>query len=273
MRYASQFSEIDIIVACSCLLAATALLLLWRRRHLRAVVSILEARLAHERGARDMAERALADTRKQVHHLSASQQSLRDADRRRIARDLHDDLGQHLLALGFDIDALSANHPPLAEPLARMETRLQQISGAMRSIVRDLRPEALESGLHDALRQQVEQFSRISGIRCRLEAEAAAFSAPSGDGIDTAVYRVLQESLSNIVRHAQASEVSVGIRRRENRLSLTVRDNGVGLPTPAAPRGSGLRGIAERVADAGGHLDIDSVPGMGTALTMSFPLQ
>jgi signal transduction histidine kinase len=273
MRYASQFSEIDIIVAGACLLTVAALLLLWRQRRLRGVVDRLEARLAHERGARDMAEHALADTRKQVQHLGASQQSLRDADRRRIARDLHDDLGQHLLALGFDLGALAGSHPPLAEPLARMETRLQQINRAMRSIVRDLQPEALESGLHDALQEQVQQFSRISGIRCRLDAEAAAFSAKSGDGVDTAVYRVLQESLSNIVRHAQASEVSVGIRRQENSLSLTVRDNGVGLPSPAAPRGNGLRGIAERVADAGGQLDIDSAPGMGTALTMSFPLQ
>lgn len=273
MRYASQFYEIDIIVAGACLLAAAALLLLWRQRRLRGVVTRLEARLSHERGARELAELALTDTRKQVFHLSASQQSLRDADRRRIAHDLHDDLGQHLLALGYDIGALAGRHPALAEPLAGMEVRLQQISRSMRSIVRDLQPEALESGLHDAVQEQVEQFSRISGIPCRLDAEPAAFSPRPDQSIDTAVYRVLQESLSNIARHAQASEVSVGIFRQENSLSLTVRDNGVGLPHPPARRGCGLRGIAQRVADAGGRFDIASTPGMGTALTMSFPLQ
>lgn len=91
------------------------------------------------------------------------------------------------------------------------------------------------------------------------------------------IYRILQESLSNIARHAHATQVSVAIARAANRLDLTVQDNGVGMPAPppsACRTGVrvGLRGIAERVAEAGGRFDVASTPGQGTALTMSFPL-
>jgi signal transduction histidine kinase len=271
MRYAPPSAEIDAIVAGACLLAVISLLLLWRQHRQRAELASLRRILRDERAQRALTDQALADTRKQVRHLSAGQQSLRDAERRRIARDLHDDLGQHLLALGLDARALAASHPALRLPLARLDERIGLATRAMRSIVRDLQPEALESGLQGAVQQQVEQFSRLSGIPCRLDAEPAAFGAD--DQVDKVVYRVLQESLSNIVRHAQASEVCVGICRQQNSLSLTVRDNGVGLPHPPAARGNGLRGIAQRVADAGGRFDIASTPGFGTALTMSFPIQ
>jgi signal transduction histidine kinase len=273
MRYASPSIEIDIIVAGACVLALTALLLLWRQYRQRSELDTLRRMLRQEREQRELAELALADTRKQVSHLSAGQQSLRDAERRRIARDLHDDLGQHLLALSMETRVLAAQHPLLKQPLTQFDDRIRQTTRSLRSIVRDLQPEALESGLQGALRQQVEQFSRLSGIPCRLEAAPEIFSARPDGRVENMVYRVLQESLSNIVRHAQASEVRVGIFRQQNSLSLTVRDNGVGLPHPQAGRGCGLRGMAQRVAEAGGRFDIASTPGSGTALTMSFPIQ
>lgn len=273
MRYATPSVEIDTIVAGACLLAFLALLLLWRQYKQRGEMDALRRMLSLEREQRTLSDQALADTRKQVCHLSASQQSLRDAERRRIARDLHDDLGQHLLALSMDARALAGRHAALSPPLMQFDQRILHATRSMRSIIRDLQAEALESGLQGAVQQQVEQFSRLSGIPCRLDAEPAAFNASSDDGMQNVVYRVLQESLSNIVRHAQASEVCVGICRQEHSLSLTVRDNGVGLPHPPAPRGSGLRGIAQRVAEAGGRFDIASTPGFGTALTMSFPIQ
>lgn len=257
MSYSPPLLEIDAVCASVCLLACTACLLLWWRQRLHAA-------------------RALADARCQIARLAASQQSLRDAERRRIARDLHDDLGQHLMALGLDAATLAHQHPVLRAPMAALEQRLQQASRAMRAIVHDLHAEALESGLQRAMQQQIAQFSRLSGIHCRLDAAPDTFAgAGSGvDSVDSAVYRVLQESLSNIVRHAQASEVCVALRRQQHRLDLTVRDNGVGLAPlrPGGRRGHGLRGIAERVAEAGGQFDIASSPGAGTALTMSFPL-
>jgi len=273
MNYASNFTEIDIAVACAGALAVAVVTLFWRQQRLRARFMRINIRLAQERNALELAEQSLVDTRKQVARLSAGQLSLRDADRRRIARDLHDDLGQHLLALGYDIGALAALQPALKQRLSQMDERLRQIKLSMRSIIRDLQPEALEYGLQGALRQQVDQFSRLSGIPCQLEAEPSDFSSESDSDIDATVYRILQESLSNIARHAQASEVQVGLHRQQNTLNLMVRDNGVGLPHPPARRGAGLRGIAQRVAEAGGRFDIDSSPGLGTALKMSFPLR
>jgi len=275
MHSAPYSSAIDLITACAWLLGGLVLLLLWRHRRQRLAIASLRFKLSQDRERHELTEQALADARKQVCRLNGSQQSLRDAERRRIARDLHDDLGQQLLALEMDAAALAQRHPALAEPLAALHARIQQASRAMRSIVRDLPPEALESGLEGALQQQVEQFSRLSGIPCRLESDPAAFNNQPDGAMAATVYRVLQESLSNIVRHAQASEVCVGICRQEHSLSLTVRDNGIGLPQPSAQQrlGSGLRGIAQRVAEAGGCFDIASTPGHGTALTMSFPIQ
>ncbi|NVD72419.1 sensor histidine kinase [Duganella sp. BJB1802] len=273
MRYGQPLLEIDVIVAGAVLLAGIALFILWRQRRLRAALTATDAALARERSRRELADQALADTRAQVCRLNTSQQSLRDAERRRIARDLHDDMGQHLLAMTFDVAKLAQQHEALAQPLAQVEARLQAATRSLRTIVRDLRPEQLESGLQGAVQQQVEQFSRLSGIPCRLEAEVEAFNIPTDERMDAAVYRILQESLSNIARHAQASEVCIGLCRVSGSLSLTVRDNGIGLPDPPARRGCGLRGIAQRVAEAGGRFDISSQPGHGTALTMSFPIQ
>ncbi|MRW82969.1 sensor histidine kinase [Pseudoduganella sp. FT26W] len=256
MSYAPSLLEIDVVCASFCAAALAACLWLWWR----------------QRG--DM-RRALADARRQVARLSATQQSLRDADRRRIARDLHDDLGQRLMALSIDAAALARQYPALKTPLAALEQRIQHATRAMRAIIRDLPDEALESGLEGAVQQQIDQFSRLSGIRCRLDAAPEVFAAAPEVGVGHVVYRVLQESLSNIVRHAQASEVCVGLCRQEHSLSLTVRDNGIGLAQQlagAGRRGHGLRGIAQRVAEAGGRFDIASTPGVGTALTMSFPL-
>ncbi|MYM28189.1 sensor histidine kinase [Duganella sp. CY15W] len=254
MRYAPLLLEIDLFCASVCVLAAAACVLLWWRQRAQAMLAMTHAR-------------------QQIRQLSASQQSLRDAERRRIACDLHDDLGQQLLALALDCATLQTQHPALAQPLAWQASRIQQATRAMRAIVHDLTPEALESGLEGALQQQIAQFSRLSGIPCRLDATPDAFDGPPAERTDTVVYRVLQESLSNIVRHAQASEVCIGLCRQEHCLNLTVRDNGVGLPQPGARAGFGLRGIAQRVAEVGGRVDIASTPGAGTALTLSIPIQ
>ena len=292
MNYAPQVIQIDLIVTGVCALVWLALLVLWRQQRQRSAFARIEARLrarlSRERGSRALAEQALTDTRRQVCHLSKSQQSLRDADRRRIARDLHDDLGQHLLAMSFELGALGAQHPELKDALHKVDERIASTLRSMRSIVRDLQPEGLRDGLRGAVEQQVAQFSRLSGIACQLDAGAIAADGRIDGGMDKVIYRILQESLSNIARHAKASQVSVGISRAEDRLSLTVRDNGVGIPSGDGParapahaatdtpsparRGNGLRGMAERVAEAGGRFDVATAPGSGTALTMSFPL-
>ncbi len=280
METAALLFETELLVAGLCVLAGLSLFMYWRQRHQYMALHRLQARLGRERATREQAEQALADTRRQVCHLSASQQSLRDAERRRIARDLHDDLGQHLLTLGLELRALGASQPALGEIVDRIDGHVQHTLRAMRCVVRDLQPEALENGLEAAVNGQLAQFSRLSGIPCQLDARPDAFTAAQDcrdAGVDKMVYRILQESLSNIARHAHATQVSVAIARAAGRLDLTVQDNGVGCqqsPQPADRTGAstGLRGIAERVAEAGGRFDVASAPGQGTALTMSLPL-
>ncbi|KQQ32519.1 histidine kinase [Duganella sp. Leaf126] len=290
MQTAALLHDIDLFLTGMCLLAGLTAVLYWRQRRQHAALHRMQARLGRERSTREQAEQALADTRRQVCHLSASQQSLRDAERRRIARDLHDDLGQHLLTLGLEVRALGASQPSLVEIVDRIDAHVQHTLRAMRCVVRDLQPEALEDGLQVAVNGQLVQFSRLNGIACQLEARPEVFDGRDA-GVDKMVYRILQESLSNIARHAQATEVSVAIARAADRLDLTVRDNGVGLPVPPQPSQQaqqhgatpahraahgagrmGLRGMAERVAEAGGRLDVASTPGQGTALTLSIPL-
>lgn len=276
METAALLNEIDLIVTGMCLLAGLTLFLYWRQRHQHIALHRLQGRLERERATREQAEQALADTRRQVCHLSASQQSLRDAERRRIARDLHDDLGQHLLTLGLELRALGASQPALGEIVDRIDGHVQHTVRALRCVVRDLQPEALENGLEAAVNGQLAQFSRLSGIPYQLDVQPEVFDNRDA-GVEKMIYRILQESLSNIARHAHATQVSVAIARAANRLDLTVQDNGVGMqdpPPPASRTGVrvGLRGIAERVAEAGGRFDVASTPGQGTALTMSFPL-
>ena len=128
MHPAPQLNEIDVIVAGACIMAWLTLVLLWRQRRQITSLRRLQARLGRERVTREQAEQALADTRRQVCHLSASQQSLRDAERRRIARDLHDDLGQQLLTLTLDLDALARQHPAVQVALALRRSTWRRVS-------------------------------------------------------------------------------------------------------------------------------------------------
>jgi signal transduction histidine kinase len=269
----AQTLQTDLITAAMIALAAVALGLLRHARRLRAGLTRLEVDARRERRQRKLAEQALAGLRVQLCQLLAERDHIKEAERRRIARDIHDDLGQHLTAMRMDLNAQAARHPTLTQPFALLDAHLKQSLGSLRTILRDLVPEALECGLRRAVEQQLTQFSRLSGIPCQLHAEAAAFSAQADPRMDTMLFRVLQESLSNIARHAQATQVQIALCRQAGQLNLTVRDNGVGLARPAARRGFGLRGMEERVTEAGGHFLVSSRPGCGTALSISFPLE
>lgn len=118
----------------------------------------------------------------------------------------------------------------------------------------------------------MREFSRLNGIGYQLITGEGGNACPRD--LDVVLLRILRESLANVVRHAQASEVWVALKRGDKDVTLEIRDNGIGIArTPdAAPRGCGLAGIADRVAAAGGSFAIDSGPGAGTVLSMSIPL-
>jgi signal transduction histidine kinase len=281
---ASASRRVDTIVAGAALLAVIALWLLWRHYRLRQTLAQLGSQLARERALRGAAERALIDIQASLCRLAAQHNGVQEAERRRIARDIHDDLGQHLLTLKMDFIALHADigraagnaaaAAPLDGRLVRLEQRIDLAVRSLRAILDDLRPAALHHGLHGALTHHLADFSRLSGIRCQLLADADALVAVEDCGAETMVYRVVQEALANVARHARASSVSVALSRQPRRLAMTVSDNGVGLPQAAdgARCGRGLDGMHERVSDAGGRLEILSAPGRGTTLLISMPL-
>lgn len=248
------------------------------RRHLRLDDQLAdkEAALAYERHARSSAERALANAHITLCKLARQQEAVREAERQRIGRDIHDDLGQNLLALKIDLSLLHVSttgaHPMITQKVDAMIGNLDLTIRSLRAVINDLRPLALEAGLPAAIEWQLSEFSRLHGIAHVLNSDPGAFDGAPDAERDAAVFRILQESLANIVRHAQASEVRVTLERCVNVLTLTVHDNGVGMPAGRKPQGSGLAGIRDRVAAIGGRFSIESQAGNGTLLTLSFPV-
>ena len=212
---------------------------------------------------------------------AAQQREVRDDERQRIARDIHDDLGQHLLSLKIELSLLQLSagsaHPLLRQRLATMAGKLDQTILSLRAIINNLRPHGLEQGLRAAIEDQLAEFARLNNVQCNFEADALAFAHTPDEQRDAALFRILQEALANVARHARATELHVALRLQAARLVLTVRDNGIGMPRqaagPACGQGCGLDGIGQRVAQAGGRFAIDSEPGAGTVLSLSFPLE
>lgn len=248
------------------------------RRHLRHTDRLgnSETELAIERQARALAERALAETHRTLCKMVEQQEDVRESERKRIARDIHDDLGQNLLALKIELSVMQmstrAVHPQLHQKLACMVCNLDLAIKSLRAIIDDLRPMALEAGLHYAMEWQLSEFSRINGIRHHFQADPGAFDPCPNRPLDAMLFRILQEALANVARHAHATEVQVVLGRRPGLLTLTIEDNGIGIAQPLPAQGCGLAGMRDRVTAAGGQFALDSRSGAGTILTLSVPL-
>ena len=248
------------------------------RRHLRQDdrLAEYEAQLALERHARLTAEHALTVTHDSLCQLARRQEAVRETERQRIGRDIHDDLGQNLLALKIDLSLLhvctTGAHPMITQKVDCMMGNLDLTIKSLRGVINDLRPVALEDGLGSAIAWQLQEFSRMHGIRHALLAEPGVYNYPADHERDAMVFRILQESLSNVARHAQATEVSVALQRCGSVLTMTVHDNGVGMQPEARGQGSGLTGIRDRAAAIGARFVIESELGVGTLLRLSFPV-
>jgi len=248
------------------------------RRHLRLDDSLAdkEAQLVIERHARASAERALAAAQMSISQLARQQEQVRETERQRIGRDIHDDLGQNLLALKIELSLLHVSttgaHPLITQKVDTMIGNLDLTIKSLRGVINNLRPVALETGLRAAIEVQLAECSRMHGIRHTLSVEPGAFDMQPDKERDAMVFRILQESLSNVVRHAHATEVAVELQRCGSILTLTVEDNGVGMPAALPEGGSGLAGMRDRAAAIGGRLAVNSRPGAGTVLTLTFPL-
>jgi len=211
-----------------------------------------------------------------LRQLAAHADQIKEQERKRIAREIHDDLGQNLLVLRIDADLLASrtrqNHPRLH---ARARSTLTQIDSTIKSvrhIINDLRPTVLDLGLNAAVEWQIAQFRQRSGMVCELIEHQSDIRID--DRCATAFFRVLQESLSNILQHARASLVRVELCQGGGMLSMTISDNGVGLRASSRNKvGSfGLVGIEERISLLGGHCAITGGHNAGTTVTISVPV-
>lgn len=230
--------------------------------------------------ARDISERrrtelALLNSRQQLRAMSAYQEALLEGERKHIAREVHDELGQLLTALKMDISLLRlrfGGDPGLRQKAEEMRALVENTIDVVRHVASNLRPAALDHGIVPAIEWLAEDFSHRWEMSCAVSVQGE--EVVLDDALATVVFRVVQESLTNVARHAQASEVMISLRRGDQGLSLLVQDNGRGFDPAVVrrTRGFGLLGMRERVLALGGTLHIDGVPGKGTTVTIELPL-
>jgi PAS domain S-box-containing protein len=217
--------------------------------------------------------------REELRELSARVLEAREEEKARIARELHDELGQLLTALKMDLAWLRARLPAgdaeLAARAEGMGALLDRTVGSSRRIAADLRPLMLDDlGLADAAQWLADEFAKHSGIRLEMRApEEGALDALARDAA-TAVYRAIQESLTNIARHSGAKRAWLLLARENGEVLVEVEDDGRGIAPAdlAKARSLGLKGMRERIAYYGGSLEIGPAPRGGTRLRLRVPL-
>jgi PAS domain S-box-containing protein len=232
------------------------------------------ASLRAEIGTREAAE---ADRRELQQRLTTAQED----ERRRIARELHDQLGQHLTALGLGLKVARDGTPdpsPVRDRLQSLQALTDLLGREVHNLALELRPTALDDlGLHTALANYAESWSERSGVEVDFQSagmDGDRLPAP----VETTLYRVVQEALTNVLKHAAARRVSVVLQRSRSHASALVEDDGRGFDAESvtAPAGDGgrlgLLGMRERVALVGGTLTVESAPGRGTTVIARVPL-
>ncbi len=231
---------------------------------------------------RDVSERrnaqlALEESSQRLRELAAQNEAVREADKKHIAREVHDELGQVLTALRMDISLLSlrfgALDPALIDKVQGMKALVDRAIQGVRNVAMNLRPAALDMGLVPAIEWLCSEFTRQNNIACRLH--FADENIELNETRSVVVFRIVQESLTNIVRYASASQIDVTLSCHENELRAQVSDNGLGfdLQTAAQKKSLGLLGMRERALALGGVLEIISKPGQGTTINLSIPIK
>ncbi|HYW58325.1 MAG TPA: PAS domain-containing sensor histidine kinase [Polaromonas sp.] len=223
---------------------------------------------------RDVTDRVRAQEERSA--FAAAVNAVREEEKTRVARELHDELAQSLTALKMDAmwlrdqadGAPASAHTKLTEMLAMLDHTI----AATRRIAADLRPLLLDDlGLVPAIEWLAHTFEQRTAVVCRLSYDE---SMELPEPYATAVFRIVQEALANVAKHAGASEADITIERLPGRISLTVRDNGRGFlaGAPRKPQSLGLMGLRERAVLLKGQVEIDSEPGRGTCVKVSIPL-
>lgn len=225
---------------------------------------------------RKLAEKALKLQRSQLRALGERMRQVREEERRSVARDLHDRLGQILTAIKMDMAWIGRHtakeQAGIEDRLARSIALIDEGSGAVRRICRGLRPAILDDlGLAAAIEWEAKEFMTRSGIACTV-------SVPSGDlsldgNTSIALFRIFQECLTNVMRHSGARSVRVSLERTEAEVRLGVADDGKGFSESKSSGSLGLLGMKERAHSCGGTLELVSSPGAGTTVTVTIPIR
>lgn len=233
---------------------------------------------------RKRSDEQLRSSREQLRALSAHLQFIREEERSRIAREVHDELGQVLTALKMDISLL--NHKLLEssailprkmlyEEIKSMSKKVDSTIKSVRKIVTELRPEVLDHlGLKSAIEWQAQEFQARSGIDCKLDPHMESIEMDDRDG-ETAIFRILQEALTNIARHSGATKVEIFLKKQNGEITMEVRDNGRGISEAdlTKSRSFGLLGMRERALFLGGDVEVKGSPGFGTSVKVQIPVR
>jgi PAS domain S-box-containing protein len=220
-------------------------------------------------------EDALLRSRQNLRELAAHHEKVREAERTRIAREIHDEFGQFLTALRMDAAMLKirfgADNPELERHADAMKNTIDTTIGVVRNLASSLRPGALDLGLVSAAEWLLSGFEERTRIRCHLHAPQEHLALDEERG--TAAFRILQESLTNITRYAGAAEVNVRIELVDGVLEMDIRDDGVGFDHAEVQsrKTFGLMGMRERALQFGGESRIDSTPGSGATVRIRIP--
>ena len=229
---------------------------------------------------RKLMDGALRQSHAQLRQLALHLETVKEDERKRISRDIHDELGQNLLALRIDISMLSArtqnSHPRLHGRVAAVLDNIDTTIKSVRGIMNELRPMALDLGLQAAIEWQVGDFRKRSGIACQLHIRDEALFAAIGSQVEIALFRIVQEALSNVMRHAHASAVELEFHSDARAVYVSISDNGVGITAQQQRKKQcfGLIGIRERVRALDGQVEIGAPPsGTGCRLWLQVPLR
>ena len=230
---------------------------------------------------RNKAVEEIQNSREQLLALSAYQQTLREEERKHIALEIHDELGQFLTGLKMELHLLNrqitdACHPGsdlINDKVRDMMHSINNAIGTVRRIATELRPPILDDlGLIAALEWQLEEFQRRTCVSCNISSNIENIDIK--DELTITIFRIFQESLTNIMRHADANSVRVDLKEKDSKLVLRIEDNGKGIPEENINTGKslGILGMRERARQIGGDLQIFKGPEAGTTVLLTVPL-
>ncbi len=240
-----------------------------------------ELRRHHDHLAELVAERTreVQAAHDRIQQLAQQVITAQEEERRRVARELHDEAGQALIGIKLNLQVLARKIPPelpeLREETDRLRRQVNEAAERLHALSRGLRPPTLdELGLEPALRRLAADFEQNTGLLVHFE--SAGLDARLPQPVETVCYRIVQEALTNVARHAQAGQAWIALAQLAQQLLLSIKDDGQGFdPAMLHTRrdGLGLLGMQERATMLGGHLEIESALGQGTRLTITVPIQ